>query len=123
MGRQTYESIGKPLANRINIVITRDPYYLSTGCLIAHSLEEALSISKDHGEKEAFIIGGAQVYTASQSYWDRIYLTRVHVTAEDVDAYFPSVEWSEWNMISSESHLADEKNKWDYAYEVYERNA
>ncbi len=121
MGRQTYESIGKPLPGRINIVITRDAYFLSTGCLIAHSLEEALSIARDHGEKESFIIGGAQIYKASQKYWDKVYITRVHTVAEDPDTFF--TEWSDqnWTKISSIALQKDEKNKFDYDFEVYER--
>jgi dihydrofolate reductase len=123
MGRQTYESIGKPLPNRINIIITRDPYYLSTGCLIAHSVDEALSIAADHGESEAFIIGGSQVYRSSMEDWDRIYLTRLDLIAENPDAYFPRIDLNEWTLISSESHEPDEKNKWCYVFEVYDRKS
>ncbi|MEO5581477.1 MAG: dihydrofolate reductase [Saprospiraceae bacterium] len=121
MGRQTYESIGKPLSHRINIVITRDPYYLSTGCLIAHSIAEALSIAADHGESEAFIIGGSQIYQESQGLWDRIYLTRVSLQVNEADAYFPVFNLEEWNLSSSEPHKADDKNKWDYSFEVYDK--
>lgn len=121
MGRQTYESIGKPLPHRINIVITRDPYYLGTGCLIAHSIAEASSIATDHGETEAFIIGGAQIYQESQGLWDRVYLTRVNLQVAEADAYFPVINNEEWNLISSESHPSDDKNKWDYSFEIYDR--
>ena len=121
MGRQTYESIGKPLPHRINIVITRDPYYLSTGCLIAHSIAEAFSIAADHGETEVFIIGGAQIYQESQGLWDRIYLTRIDLKVDEADAYFPVMNKEEWNLISSESHKSDDKNKWDYVFDVYDR--
>lgn len=121
MGRQTYESIGKPLPHRINMVITRDMYYLSTGCLIAHSIEEALEIAIDHGESEAFIIGGAQIYQASQHLWDKIYLTRVKTIAEQADAFFPAVDLNHWQLVSSEAHLADQTNKLDHTFELYER--
>ncbi len=119
MGRQTYESIGKPLPHRINIVITRDVYYLSTGCLIAHSIEEALSIAHDHGEQEAFIIGGAQIYTQSTHLWDKIYLTKVHTEAKNADAFFPAIKWSEWTIESKNDFLADSKNKFDFSFIVY----
>ncbi|MBP6796153.1 MAG: dihydrofolate reductase [Saprospiraceae bacterium] len=121
MGRNTYESIGKPLANRINIVITRDAYYLSTGCLIAHSIKEALSIAADHGEKEAFIIGGAQVYKQSAALWDKLYLTRVDMEAVNADVFFPEITMSDWILDKVESHEADEKNKWNYSFEIYSK--
>lgn len=119
MGRNTYESIGKPLPNRINIVITRDPYYLSTGCLIAHSVSEALSIANDHGEKEVFVIGGAQLYKQSMEYWDKLYLTRVDQIAENADTFFPKIDLSNWKLESKEDHIADDKNKWNYSFEIY----
>ncbi|MDZ4707952.1 MAG: dihydrofolate reductase [Saprospiraceae bacterium] len=121
MGRQTYESIGKPLSNRINIVITRNAYYLSTGCLIAHSVEEALNIAADHGETEAFIIGGAQLYQSTVDLWDRLYLTTVECKVDGADAYFPRVDRNKWELISSESFLPDEKNKMPYRFEVFNK--
>ncbi len=121
MGRQTFESIGKPLSNRINIILTRDPFYLSTGCLIAHSIQEALEIAADHGEKEAFIIGGAQIYQTALPLLDKLYITRVDLEVPDADAFFPTIDYKEWELISSASFPADEKNKWPYSFEVYSR--
>lgn len=121
MGRQTYESIGKPLSNRINIVITRNAYYLSTGCLIAHSVQEALNIAADHGESEAFIIGGAQLYRATADLWDKLYLTTVEVDVPGADTYFPSISMDDWNLISSDAFLPDEKNKMPYRFDIYTR--
>lgn len=119
MGRQTYESIGKPLSNRINIVITRNSYYLSTGCLIAHSVDEALNIAADHGETEAFIIGGAQLYESTKGLWDKLYLTTVDLKVPQADAFFPAISLQDWNLISSNSFLPDEKNKMPYRFEIY----
>ncbi len=121
MGRQTFESIGKPLSNRINIILTRDPFYLSTGCLIAHSIQEALEIAADHGEKEAFIIGGAQIYQTALPLLDKLYITRVDLEVLDADAFFPTIDYKEWELISSASFPADEKNKWPYSFEVYSK--
>jgi dihydrofolate reductase len=121
MGRNTYESIGKPLPHRINIVITRDMYYLSTGCLIAHSIEEACDIANDHSETEVFIIGGAQIYLQSQNLWDKVYLTRVHTQVAAADAYFPILSQTEWDLRSREEHPADEKNKWSYDFEIWNK--
>lgn len=121
MGRQTFESIGKPLPNRINIILTRDPFYLSTGCLIAHSIREALDISADHGEKEAFIIGGAQIYQAALPLLDKLYITRVSLEVPEADAFFPTIDYKEWTLDSSVAFPADDKNKWPYCFEVYSR--
>ncbi len=88
MGRKTYESIGDPLPNRINIVITRQKGYLANGCEIASSLEEAISIAKAFDSKEIFIIGGAEIYNQAIGLTDKLYLTIVNDTSE-ADVYFP----------------------------------
>ena len=77
MGRKTFESMGRPLPKRTNIVLTRDPYYVGTGIIVAKSLAEALRIAHDNGEEEVFIIGGGEIYKQSLDLLDKIYLTRV----------------------------------------------
>lgn len=119
-GRNNYLSIGRPLPKRTNVIITRNPYYAVDGCLIAHSVEEALQIALDNGEEEAFIIGGAKIYELSMGYWDRLYLTNVHASVEG-DVMFPELDMEEWELISSEAHKADEKNEFDYTFNIYER--
>lgn len=121
MGRQTYESIGKPLPNRINIVISRNAYYLSTGCLIAHSVDEALSMAADHGETEAFIIGGSQLYQSTSEIWDKLYLTTVDKEVEGGDAFFPKIDFERWDLISSNAYPPDEKNQMAYRFDIYTR--
>lgn len=119
-GRNNFLSIGRPLPKRTNIIITRDPYYIVTDCLVAHSVEEALRIAYQNGEEEAFIIGGGQIYGLSQSYWDKLYLTEVDAEVEG-DTYFPSLDMDNWELISEEAHKADEKNEFDYTFKVYQR--
>ncbi len=99
MGRRSFESIGRPLPKRTNIVITRDPFFVGTGCLVAHSLEEALAMARDNGETEAFIIGGGEIYRQSIHYWDRLYLTRVDATIEGGDAFFPVIDIDDWEIV------------------------
>lgn len=120
MGRNCFESIGRPLPKRTNIVITRNPFYTISNCLIAHSIQEALSIAHDHKEEEAFIIGGGQIYEQSQVFWDRIYLTKVHTEIEG-DVYFPQIDLSTWKLQSEEKHQKSEKNEFDYSFLVYEK--
>lgn len=120
MGRKNFESMGRPLPKRTNVIITRDPFYIATDCLIVHSVEEALELALDAGEKEAFIIGGGEIYRQSMPYWDKIYLTRVEAVVEG-DVFFPEPAWDEWRLLSTESHPADEKNDFPFTIEVYQR--
>lgn len=120
MGRNCFESIGKPLPQRTNIVISRDPYFAATGCMVAHSMKEALDIAQGNGETEAFIIGGGQIYRQSIPYWDKIYLTEVELIAEG-DVSFPEIKSDEWRLLSSETHSADDKNEFDYTFNILER--
>lgn len=88
MGRKTYESIGNPLPNRTNIIITRDHDFKVKGCITAHSLEEAIEIGKKYSPDEIFIIGGGQIYSQALPYTDKLYLTIVE-KAYDADTFFP----------------------------------
>jgi dihydrofolate reductase len=120
MGRKNYESIGRPLPKRTNIIITRNPYYISSGCLTAHSIEDALQIAYENGEDEVFIIGGGEIYQASMPYLERIYLTEVDVDIEG-DVFFPEIDSTQWKEISSDPHLAGGKNPMNYCFKVFER--
>ena len=121
MGRKSYESIGRPLPKRTNIVVTRDPFYISTGVIVVHSIPEALSIAYENGENEVFILGGGNIYLQSIDLWDRLYLTEVDATPEG-DVFFPKLDFSGWNLVSSEKHLPDDKNPMAYDFQVFERN-
>ncbi len=120
MGRNCYQSIGKPLPKRTNIIITRDPYFIASNCLIAHSIPEALEIAYNNGEDEAIIIGGGTIYDQTKDLWDKLYITEVKLEV-DGDIFFPEVDFSQWTLISEESHEPDEKNKYAYVFKVYER--
>jgi dihydrofolate reductase len=116
MGRKTFESFPKPLPNRTHIIITRQEEYLVEGCLIVHSLEEALKIAPQN--EEVFIIGGAQIYQQALPFADKIDLTRVHIEL-DADAFFPEFNTSEWNLAFSEKQFKDEKHQFDFTFETY----
>lgn len=120
MGRKSFQSIGRPLPKRTNVVISRNPFFIASNCMIAASVEEALSIADDNGETEAFIIGGGEIYALSQVFWDRVYLTEVDLEVEG-DVYFPTLDPAEWTLVSSEAHLPDEKNEHAYTFKIYER--
>ncbi len=118
MGRKTFESMGKALPNRRNIVITANKAYTAPGCEIVPDIESALQLAAQ--EEEAFIIGGGTIYRAIWEKADKLYLTRVH-TAPTGDISIPEVKASEWQEISREAHPADEKNEYDYTSLEYRR--
>ncbi len=120
MGRKTWESIGRPLPGRTNIVVTRNPYFLASNCLVAHSIEEALEIAHDNGEEEVFILGGGEIYAQSMPYWDRLYITEIDLETEG-DVFFPEWDESEWRERRREAHPPDEKNPYPYTFRVLER--
>ena len=119
MGRKTYQSMGKPLSNRVNIVVTKDHFFVASGVLVAHSLEEALSIAKRNGEKETFIIGGGEIYALSLPFLDKLYITEIDFDIKEGDAYFPEIEFNEWDLESSETHVPDEKNKFPFSIKIF----
>ena len=119
MGRKTFQSIGRPLPKRHNIVVSRDAFFTATGVVLARSIEEALNIALENGEKEAFIIGGSQIYEASMAFWDRVYLTQIDA-AVDGDVYFPKLDFNDWNLVKTEEFKKDEKNLYDYSFKVFE---
>jgi dihydrofolate reductase len=113
MGRKTFESIGRPLPNRRNIIITRDITYNVDGCEVVNSLEEALMLCNNN----CFIIGGGEIYSQSMSIADQIYLTQVHEDF-DGDTTFPEIG-SEWKMVTSQDFEPDEKNRHSYSFIEY----
>lgn len=122
MGRNCYASIGKPLPNRTNIIISRDPFFISSNCLIARSVKEALEMAYLNDEQEVFIIGGGQIYDQTKEIWDTLYLTQVDVNVEG-DVFFPELDMTQWNLREETKHAKDEKNEFDYIFKVYDRIA
>jgi dihydrofolate reductase len=121
MGRKSFESIGRPLPKRTNIVITRNPFYVASNCLVVPSLEEGLRLAEENGEEEAFVIGGGEIYKLAMPLIDRLYLTEVETEVEGGDTYFPDWDPAEWTLTSSERHEPDEKNEFVYTFKVYDR--
>lgn len=117
MGRKTYDSVGKPLPNRRNIIITRQAISIS-GCEVVNSIDEALALCKD--EPEVFIVGGAEIYSQSMHLTDRIYLTIVHKKFEG-DSFFPEINKDEWTEVTREDFQPDEKNSLPYSFITLER--
>jgi dihydrofolate reductase len=120
MGRRTFESIGRALPGRTSIVLSRNPAYTAEGVQTAQSLDLALSAAEASGEREAFVIGGGEIFTLALPRADRIYLTRVH-THGACDVFFPSIQLNEWELLASEPHPADGRNEFSFTYQVFEK--
>ncbi|PIR87747.1 MAG: dihydrofolate reductase [Candidatus Harrisonbacteria bacterium CG10_big_fil_rev_8_21_14_0_10_45_28] len=118
MGRKTFESIGRALPNRVNIVITRNLAYEAPGCVVVHSLEEALKASGD--DEEIFIIGGAQIFELALPIVDRIYYTEVKARPEG-RVLFPDFEKAQWDLAKKEEYFQDENNEFSFDFSIYER--
>ncbi len=127
MGRKTFESIGRPLPDRLTVVISRDTSYTSPGVTVVNSPEAALAYAeqglltlgrRDGGE--IFVVGGAEIYRLALPFAERMYLTRVHAVVRG-STLFPEFSMEEWTMTESERHSADAKNEYDYTFEVWER--
>lgn len=117
MGRNTFDSVGKPLPKRRNIVVTRQDITIP-GCEVVKSVEDGLALC--NGEDEVFIGGGAEIYRLAMPLTDRIYLTIIHHTFE-ADTFFPELDEKEWNEVKREDFGADEKNAYPYSFITLER--
>jgi dihydrofolate reductase len=117
MGRKTYDSVGKPLPNRRNIVVTRQDIKIE-GCEVVKSVDEGLALCAR--EDEVFIGGGAEIYKLAMDKTDRIYLTIVHQVF-DADTFFPEIDYNMWKETAREDHQSDEKNKLPYSFITLER--
>lgn len=125
MGRKNYDSIPlkyRPLDGRTNIVVTRNTKFEAPGCVVVHDIEKAIEYARSQNEKEAFIIGGADVYKQTIDRADKIYFTRVHQTI-DGDAFFPEVDQEKFELKACERYEADAKNKIAHSYCLYKRKS
>jgi len=118
MGRKTFESVGRPLPNRTNIVISRQKDYQAEGCLIARSLEEAISLVQD--DDQPFVVGGAEIYKLALEHARTIELTLIHAEYEG-DTYFPEFDTEVWKLARGERREADEKHAHPFEFLTYKR--
>jgi len=119
MGRKTFESIGKPLPGRENIILTRNEDYRAEGCKVIHTVAEIKQIEEET-QGEVCVIGGAEIFKEAFPMADRLYITWIEEEFEG-DTYFPEFDEKEWNVISKEQGPQDEKNPYLYYFVIYER--
>lgn len=121
MGRKTYESIGKPLPGRQNIVVTRDRGYRADGITVVHDVDGALRAAGEAAEAaEIMIIGGAELFRLFLPRATRVHLTRVHADV-DGDVHWPALDERDWRLVRRENHVADERHAHAMTFEVWEK--
>lgn len=118
MGRKTYESIGRPLPGRTNVIITRNSSYAPEGCVVADSLPAALESAAS--DSEVFVFGGGEIFREALPLVKRIYLTHVHCQIEG-DTHFPELNPTEWREVERQDFKSDEKNEYDYSFVTLDR--
>jgi dihydrofolate reductase len=117
MGRKTYESIGKALPKRQNIVVSSNINFVAPGCVVVQNLQEAIKCATSN---EVFIVGGATIYAQSMSIAHKMYITHVHHTCE-ADTFFPKIDDAIWKEVARENHFKDEKHAYDFSFVTYEK--
>jgi dihydrofolate reductase len=118
MGRKTYQSIGRPLPGRVNIVVSRDKTFAPEGVVVVRSIEQALKAASEHDD--VMIIGGSSFYEQMLPMTDMLYVTQVHQPFE-ADAFFPELNSQDWEKIAEEYNEPDEKNKLSYSFQTFKR--
>ncbi|MCD8524498.1 MAG: dihydrofolate reductase [Gammaproteobacteria bacterium] len=117
MGRKTFESIGKALPQRHNIVLTRGEKFFAPGCTLADSLETALSLVPKN--TTLWVIGGAEIYTQCLPIATKVFLTQIHHSFDEADTFFPELHPERWQKVSSEFYDVSDKNRYPITFEVY----
>ena len=121
MGRKTYESIGRPLPKRLNIIVSRSGYDAPEGVVVASSLEEAYTVAAGSAEESSrcFVIGGGQIYAQAMDSADRLVVTHVHTIIDDADTYFPTIDPSRWEVSECSPLMHDDESGFDFEFVTY----
>ncbi|HEY8388886.1 MAG TPA: dihydrofolate reductase [Parasegetibacter sp.] len=118
MGRKTFESMGKPLPGRINIVITRQKNWKADGVVVVNNWSDALLVAKETDCNELFVVGGGEIYRQTLPDTNRIYMTRVHANPE-ADIYYPEIDPAKWKLEKEQHFPADEKHAYAYSFQLW----
>ena len=121
MGRKTFEALGKPLAGRKNIILTKQNGWKTEGTVTVKSFEDAIFLGKEMDVKEMMVIGGGEIYRSTIDKADRIHITRIDAEFEEADTFFPAIDPAKWKLVSQKNYEADAKNKYNYSFQVWEK--
>lgn len=121
MGRNTWDSFGgRPLKNRVNIVVTRQKDFEAEGAVVVGDIQEGIELARKAGEEELFILGGGEIFKQTMDIANRIYLTRIYHTF-DATVHFPAIDENEWKIVHEDKRHSDEQHKYNYTFFTYER--
>ncbi len=123
MGRKNYDSLHekyKPLPDRTNIVVTRQTGFNAPGCIVVNDIGHGVTHAREAGEKELFVIGGAEIYRLSLPFANKLYITEIHAKV-DGDTFFPELDLSRWKEVFRAPHPADERHRFSFDFVTYER--
>ncbi len=121
MGRKTFESLGRPLPNRTNIIITRNPDYAANGGVVVPSLDAAIEKATQTGADKAFVIGGGEIYSQALPLANLLFLTHVHTQLEG-DTFFPEFSLQDWQVVDTQHFAKDEKHAYDFDIVTYQKS-
>jgi dihydrofolate reductase len=121
MGRKTFEALGKPLAGRTNIILTKQNGWTPAGTVTVKSFDDALFLGKEMDVKEMMVIGGGEIYRSTIDKAARIHITRIDAEFEEADTFFPPIDPAKWKLVSQKNYEADAKHKYNYSFQVWER--
>ena len=121
MGRKTFESFGRPLKNRTNLVVTRNTDWNAEGAHVFNEIQAAIDYARELGEGELFIIGGGTIYKALLPQADRLYISHINTRVPDAEAFFPEFHQENWQVIESEKFEQNERNEFAFEFKLYER--
>lgn len=121
MGRKTYESIGRPLPKRLNIIVSRKGYEAPEGVLVVDSIEKGYEVAKEQGAEKCFVIGGGQIYAQAMQIADEMVITHVHTVIEDADTYFPAIDPSIWQVAERSETHTDPETGYNFEFVTYTR--
>ena len=121
MGRKTYESIGRPLPKRLNIIVSRKGYDAPEGVVVVDSIEKGYEVAKEQGAEKCFVIGGGQIYAQAMQIADEMVITHVHTVIEDADTYFPVIDPSIWQVAERSDLKTDPESGYTFEFVKYIR--
>jgi dihydrofolate reductase len=121
MGRKTYESIGRPLPKRLNIIVSRKGYDAPEGVVVVDSIEKGYEVAKEQGAEKYFVIGGGQIYAQAMKLADEMVITHVHTVIEDADTYFPAIDPSIWQVAERSELKTDPESGYTFEFVKYIR--
>ena len=121
MGRKTYESIGRPLPKRLNIIVSRKGYDAPEGVLVVDSIEKGYEVAKGQGAEKCFVIGGGQIYAQAMQIADEMVITHVHTVIEDADTFFPQIDPETWKVAERSELKTDPESGYTFEFVKYIR--